>query len=199
MAIGFVGASFLVMYGFYRISLRVMKFFLHVPPNQIFMFGLVVGAITATAGLGALTFVRGFIHVHPDGVYAAALKELRKHPKVEEALGGFWRPGSFRGHALESFEDALTGGERRVRSSYFEMPAQRVQMIFQVKGAAHDGIVSLESYKRRGTYHFEMLALDVNETAEHLLVVGSKDRPLFSEIVNILDHAKKSGKHTSAD
>ena len=50
-------------------------------------------------------------------------------------------------------EEALKGSERRVRSSYLEAPARRVQMIFQLKGAKTDGMVSLEAYKRSGAPH----------------------------------------------
>jgi len=35
-----------------------------------------------------------------------------------------------------------------------QVPSQRVQMIFEVKGLDHKGIVSLEAFKRRGEYHF---------------------------------------------
>jgi len=41
--------------------------------------------------------------------------------KVKKALGEFWRPGKFRGYALESLEDAAMGSERRARSSYFQV------------------------------------------------------------------------------
>ena len=83
-----------------------------------------------------------------------------------------------------------------MRSSYYEAPARRVQMIFQVrgvisgrhaharaaltrtrtrtrtravtltcqvKGAAKDGLVSFEAYKRSGEYHFDLLSVDIDD------------------------------------
>ena len=32
----------------------------------------------------------------------------------------------------------------------------------QVKGAAKDGLVSFEAYKRSGDYHFDMLSVDID-------------------------------------
>jgi len=193
-AVAFVTMSLLVMYGFYRISIRLMKFFLNVPPNQIFMAGVLSGAVAAGVGFLLLIFGRRYMRTHPDGVYRAAVAELRKNPKVDEMLGGFWRPGRFQGHAIESFEEAVAGSDRRARTSYFQAPSPRVQMIFELKGATRDGLVSLESYKRGGSYTFEMLALDVmgegGKPNEHLLVAGVVDRPLFKDIARVLGMAK---------
>jgi len=44
--VGVAAGAVLVMYGFYRISIRVMSFFLHVPPQKIFTAGMAVGAVT---------------------------------------------------------------------------------------------------------------------------------------------------------
>lgn len=231
--LGVVGGAFLVMYGFYRISIRLMTFFLNVPPQQIFTAGMAVGAATtvrqptakttaprtchlasgrlhdlrhtipvprmcmqALAVIGLRTG-RRYILVRIDDVFDAANKAMRTEParsSVKKALGEFWRPGKFRGYALEALGDATLGSERRARSSYFQVPSQRVQMIFEVKGLDHRGIVSLEAYKRRGEYQFEMLSLDVPATGEHLLIAGSKDRVLFPEIVSVLEGAKKQSE-----
>ena len=65
----------------------------------------------------------------------------------------------------------------------------RVQMIFQVKGATKDGMVSLEAYKRSGQYHFEMLSLDISD-GEHLFLEGSDDHPLFPELKKFMKQRK---------
>ena len=125
------------------------------------------------------------LSLHIDDVYHAAVRELRKHDKVDKALGGFWAPGQFRGYALESMEEAIKGSERRARSNFLEAPARRVQMIFSVKGAKRDGMVSLEAYKRSGEYHFDLLSLDVDD-GEHLFLLGDDDHPLFPEVRSML-------------
>ena len=39
----------------------------------------------------------------------------------------------------------------------------------QVKGAAKDGLVSFEAYKRSGDYHFDMLSVDIDDGEQSLL------------------------------
>lgn len=195
-----VTGAIVVMYGFYRMSYRVMSFLINVPPHQIFHAGVVSGLIIAAFAGGGFVFLRRRLMTRVEDVYAAALKELRQNEQVTSALGGMWRPGAFQGFAMESFEDALKGSERRSRASYLEIPAQRVQMIFQLKGLDYQGIVSLEAYKRSGEYIFEMLALDVladgalPDDERHLLLAGDKDHSLFPGIVDILSAAKKHTK-----
>ena len=184
-----VGAV-LVMYGFYRVSIRLMKFFLNVSDKQIFHIGMVCGVITAVFIAASVVGAHRHLNISPDTVYRAAVSELRRHPAVEESLGGFWRPGKFRGYAIESLRDAVYGSERRVRSSYLEMPAQRMQMIFAVRGAARDGMVSLEAFKRGGEVRFEMLSLDVRGTQEHVFLVGEDDHPLFPDIHELLGNSR---------
>ena len=62
------------------------------------------------------------------------------HPPVAKAMGGVWHPGTFRGYALESLSEAVSGSERRARSSFFEAPSRRIQMIFMVKGIGRNGM-----------------------------------------------------------
>jgi hypothetical protein len=179
--VGVIAGAVLVMYGFYRGSVRIMKFFFNVSDKQIFTIGCCCGALAAAGIIAAGFATHRHLSLHIDDVYHAAVRELRKHDKVEEKLGGFFAPTGFRGYVLESFEEAVKGSERRARSSYFEAPARRLQMIFQVKGATKDGMVSLEAYKRSGQYHFEMLSLDISD-GEHLFLEGSDDHPLFPEL-----------------
>jgi len=195
-----VAGMTLVMYGFYRASIRVMRFFLHVPPQQIFTAGF-IGGILAGLGIAAAVFiVRRRLTFHVDDIYGAALSELRKFPKVDEALGGAWHQGGFRGYTVESFQEAAIGSERRARSSFFEAPSRRVQMIFMVRGLERDGMVSLEAYKRGGEYIFDMLSLDVGPNAdgtmppEHIFLEGSSDHILFCEISEVLGKTRASGR-----
>uniref|UniRef100_A0A7S4BDM3 Mitochondrial import inner membrane translocase subunit Tim21 n=1 Tax=Chrysotila carterae TaxID=13221 RepID=A0A7S4BDM3_CHRCT len=196
-----VAGAAVVMYGFYRFSYRVMSFLINVPPHKIFTAGFALGILVALTAFGGFHFWRRYVSTHVDDVYAVALKELRKHDQVAKALGGLWRPGRFKGYVIEPYEEALRGSERRARSSYFEFPAQRVQMVFQVNGLEHTGLVSLQAFKRRGEYHFEMLAMDVlaegalPEDERHIRLSGDKDHPLFPEVLDILSAAKAKKAH----
>ena len=95
-------------------------------------------------------------------------------------------------------QDAMRGTERRARSSFLEAPSRRVQMIFVVKGSARDGMVSLEAHKRGGEYKFEMLSVDMGQSAgmpaEHLFLQGEDDHALFKEVSDLLDAAKANQK-----
>jgi len=182
-----------VMYGFYRVSLRLMRFFINVPPHQIFTAGVGLGLVVAAAAVAAFTIWNRRVSLHADHVYAAAMRELRKVEYLDEALGGFWRPGEFRGYIVESYEDALKGSERRARSNFFELPSQRVQMIFPLRGLGSHATVSLEAYKRHGAFFFEMLAVDIHSSGEHMLLCGSIDRPLSPEVDGVLEALKVAG------
>ena len=100
-----LGAS-LVMYGFYRFSVRVMKFFFNVSDKQIFTLGVVGGIIASIFIFGVGYYFNARVSTTADGVYRAALAELRKREAVEVALGGAWRPSGFKGYKIESFSCA---------------------------------------------------------------------------------------------
>ena len=184
------GAS-IVVYGLYRFSVRTMKFFFHVSDKEIFTIGFATGLVAAAGIAAAVLLVNRFITFQPDHLYRAALQELRKNSAVEEALGGFWRPTNFRGYAAESLEEAVRGSERRARSTYLEAPSRRMQMVFGVQGAKHDGVVSLEAHKRGTKIWFDMLSLDVRGSKQHMFLKGDKDRPLFPEIAEVLGGLRK--------
>ena len=98
---------------------------------------------------------------------------------------------SFRGYSSESLEEAIKGSERRARSTFLEAPSRRMQMVFGVQGAKHDGVVSLEAHKRGTKIWFDMLSLDVRGSKQHMFLKGDKDRPLFPEIAEVLGGLRK--------
>jgi len=190
----------LVMYGFYRGSVRLMKFFFNVSDKQIFTIGFLGGVIAMLVLGGVVWWTSRRLTFHADDIYHAALKELRKHEVVTDKLGGAWVPGGFRGFAIESLSEALKGSDRRARTNFFEAPARRVQMIFMVRGLDRDARVSLEAYKRSGQFNFQMLSLDFKPKpaaglkAEHLFLLGSSDHVLFQEMNEFLRVAGESGR-----
>jgi len=190
--VGVLFGAVLVMYGFYRGSVRLMKFFFNVSDKQIFEMGFLVGLITAVVVIVSGVLAHRHHNLRIDDAYKAAVSHLRNHEKVDKALGGFWAPRGFKGYQVESWDEAVKGSERRVRSSYYEAPARRVQMVFQVKGAAKDGLVSFEAYKRSGDYHFDMLSVDIDD-GEHLFLEGDDDHPLFPEMTAMLAKMKGGG------
>jgi len=186
-----IAGAAMVMYGFYRFSIRVMKFFFNVSDKTIFTGGFVLGMVAMAAIIGTAAYTNRFLSLNIEQVYQAAQRELRLHESVTEAMGGAWHPTSFKGYAIESLQNAVQGSERRARSSFLEAPARRVQMIFTIKGLGRNGMVSLEAYKRNGAHHFEMLSLDVQETDEHIFLMGEDDHKLFPEVTAMLKAAKK--------
>ena len=72
-----------------------------------------------------------------------------------------------------------------------EAPARRMQLVFGVQGAKHDGVVSLEAHKRGTKIWFDMLSLDVRGSKQHMFLKGDKDRPLFPEIAEVLGGLRK--------
>ena len=104
---------------------------------------------------------------------------------------------------MRARRDAVQGSERRARTSFYELPSRRVQMIFLVKGMGRNGMVSCEAFKREGEYQFSMLTLDLKadkargKKAEHLFLDGSEDVVLFKELSEILDGTHTSGRKES--
>ncbi|KAL1508314.1 hypothetical protein AB1Y20_004425 [Prymnesium parvum] len=196
MVVGVVVGALVVMYGFYRFSVRVMRFFFNVSDKEIFTGGFVLGMLAMLGLLATVAYAHRRYSLNVEHVYRSALAELRKHESVSKAMGGFWHPANFKGFAIESLQEAIQGSERRARSSYLEAPARRIQMIFTLKGMGRTGMVSLEAFKRSGDLHFDMLALDVKETDEHLILEGEHDHELFPEVNNLLEANRSANRST---
>jgi len=196
--VGVLTAACAVMYGFYRASMYIMHFFFNVSEKDVFNIGFAFGLVTAILVVGAGAYAQRRVTVDPGQVYRHAVSCLRQHEVVNEHLGEFWRASGFRGYKVESLTDAVQGSERRARTSYFEAPSRRVQMIFMVKGIERSGMVSLQAHKRSGGYIIEMLALDLlaaeGKPAQHVFLEGDVDQILFSELGLLLDATRKSGR-----
>jgi hypothetical protein len=201
--VGVLLATSVVMYGFYRGSMRLMRFFFNVTDKQVFTIGFGVGMVSVGAVAAAVFMAQRRYTFHVDQVYHAALRKLRAHAAVETALGEFWRPSGFRGYKVESLKEAIQGSDRRARSSFFEAPSRRVQMIFMVRGLERDGMVSLEAHKRGIDYNFSMLSLDVKPDAarglssQHIFLEGSSDVVLFKDLAEVLGDTRTSGRPES--
>ena len=68
--VGVLFGAVLVMYGFYRGSVRLMKFFFNVSDKQIFEIGFLVGLITAVGIIGAGVATHRHLSLHIDDVRA---------------------------------------------------------------------------------------------------------------------------------
>jgi hypothetical protein len=68
--VGVLFGATLVMYGFYRGSVRLMKFFFNVSDKQIFEIGFLVGLITAVGIIGAGVATHRHLNLHIDDVRA---------------------------------------------------------------------------------------------------------------------------------
>ena len=68
--VGVLFGAALVMYGFYRGSVRLMKFFFNVSDKQIFEIGFLVGLITAVGIIGAGVATHRHLSLHIDDVRA---------------------------------------------------------------------------------------------------------------------------------
>ena len=71
-------ASVAVMYGFYRGSVRLMKFFFNVSDKQIFTLGFAGGILAALIIGGSAAYAQRRLTFQVDDVYRAALRQLRK-------------------------------------------------------------------------------------------------------------------------
>ena len=99
--VGVLCGAVLVMYGFYRGSVRLMKFFFNVSDKQIFEMGFLVGLITAVVIIVSGVVTHRHLNLHIDDVrpthcLTARPRALPHRPSLTASLAspsaGFGRP-----------------------------------------------------------------------------------------------------------
>merc|ERR1712086_1121147 len=129
---------------------------------QAFKWGAAVGAISAASAVMAAASVRRMFQVRPDPIYRMVLKFLNRDARVVAALGKPMKVGKFRSYRYES-----------------KFPTQKLQLTFDLTGAHHEGKCSVEVARTiRGAYDFGLLAVDVRDTGERILLNGDGSREL---------------------
>jgi len=133
---------------------------------QAFQWGAAVGAISAGSLVLAAVNVRRLFQVRPDPIYRMVLKFLNRDARVVAALGKPLKTGKFRAYRYET-----------------RFPTQKLQLVFDITGQHHDAKCSVEvSRTLRGAFDFQLLAVDVRDTGERILLNGDGSRELGGSV-----------------
>jgi hypothetical protein len=192
-----IAGALIGMYGFYRVTVKVMGFLLHVSDATIFNIGFATGLVAAAAVVAAAVVTHRYTALSVDGLKHAALVAAQEDIRVAQRLGHqfFEAHPTFRAYTFESLRDAIFGSERRARSSFYQLPARRCRLMFQVQGSIHDGVLAVEGFKRVGLYEIEAMALYVTDTGELVHLRGEPQRAmhaLFEDVLSLKTQAKRA-------
>jgi hypothetical protein len=190
-----IGAATLGMYGFYRVTVRITGFLLHVSDATIFNIGFGAGVFTAAAIVVTAVATHRYTSLSVDGLKRVALLAAQQDG---QQLGSQYFEAShpnFRAYTFESLRDAVFGSELRARSSYMQLPARRCRLMFLVHGSVHDGVIAVEGYKRNGAYHIDAMSLFVTDTGQTVVLKGDEARAqhaLFGDVLGLKKQAKRA-------
>lgn len=199
-----IGGALVAMYGFYRVTVKTMSFLLHVSDATIFNLGFATGIVAAAAVVAAAFATHRLTSLSVDGLKRAALLAAQQDYRVAQKLGSQYfeaRP-TFRAYTFETLHDAVFGSERRARSSYYQVPARRCRLMFQVQGSVHDGVLAVEGFKRSGKYEIEAMALYVTDTGETVALRGDEAvgrHALFEDVLALKTQAKREREEHMED
>lgn len=181
-----------------------MSFLLHVSDATIFNIGFATGLVAAAAVVAAAVATHRYTSLSVDGLKRVALLAAQQDHRVAQKLGSQYfeaRP-TFRAYTFETLHDAVFGSERRARSTYYQIPARRCRLMFQVQGSVHDGVLAVEGFKRSGNYEIEAMALYVTDTGEMVTLRGDDSRSrhaLFEDVLALKTQAKRAREEHMED
>lgn len=173
-ALGIVGFSAVCLWGLQKLTWNVTSFLLSINHEDVFKVGAVTGALAAGIVVAGGMALRQSLVTTPQGLRQAAVEQLRGDRRVSAKLGDkLSETEPWSAIAFENLRDALLGSETRARSTYWQLPARRCQMLFPIDGQAAKGVVFVQGYKRGGSYRVEAMSLTLTRTGETVWLVGN--------------------------
>lgn len=146
-----------------RIFTDTTSFLVNLTNYQVFTAGIATGALgVGVVMLGGYS-LRKALQIRPEPLYRHVLKFLKRDARVVEALGKHLEPGKFRSYRYEGMN---------------LMPNRKLQLMFDLNGEKHGGIVSVEVQRKFGKFNFDLLAVDVKGTGDRIVLSGDVNRAL---------------------
>jgi len=157
-----------VLYVISSVSLHIATTLLEIDMKHVFY----VGFLTGVGTMGSLAFLllrtRSSNTINPDAVVYAAIEALQRNSEVRKALGTTLKVGGLRGYTVTNAHFAV---------SKFGWVDPRVKMLFQVDGSnGKEGFATCEAVKHQGKIQFSLLALDILDSKQLLLVEGKEEK-----------------------
>jgi len=147
----------------FRIFTDTTSFLVNLTNYQVFTAGMATGAVgVGVVMLGGYT-LRKALQIRPEPLYRHVLKFLKRDARVVESLGKELEPGKFRSYRYEGMN---------------WMPNRKLQLMFDLNGNKHSGIVSVEVQRTFGKFNFDLLSVDVKGTGDRIVLSGDVNRAL---------------------
>ena len=141
------------------------------PPRHptLTRYGFATGAVCATAVCGVALAASHSMTIRPEAVYRAALRMVQRDVVVVDRLGSPIVSGELRAYRVDGGGWGLGPTRAPVWNPL------RVQMIFDVSGERHAGLVTVESEKINGFMSHKLVGVDVlNDKDERVVVKGDE-------------------------
>ena len=166
--ITFGAGACVVLYVISSVSLHIATTLLEIDMKHVFY----VGFLTGVGTMGSLSFLifrtRTNNTINPEAVVYAAIHALQRNSEVRNALGSSLKVGTLKGYTVTNAHFAV---------SKFGWVDPRVKMLFQVNGSnGKEGFATCEAVKHQGKIQFSLLALDLLDTKQLLLVEGKEEK-----------------------
>jgi hypothetical protein len=150
-----VAGALVLLYVLWRTLFKVTSLFVNLSETMADMGILALAAAMVAFGF---LYMRRLYRIDPNAAYRHALVKLNTSPGVLEVMGAPLVGSDIRAYVQTAGGIKMKGLTPRYRS-------RRLMMLFPLKGAERRGLVSLEAKKRKGKYHFKLLAVDVPTAA----------------------------------
>ena len=157
-----------ILYVISSVSLHVATTLLEIDMKHVFYVGFLTGSLTVGSLAFLLLRTRSSNTINPDSVVYAAIGALQRNSEVRNALGATLKIGGLRGYTVQNAHFAV---------SKFGWVDPRVKMLFQVDGSnGREGFATCEAVKHQGKIQFSLLALDLLDSKQLLLVEGKEEK-----------------------
>ena len=184
-----VAGSALAAYGVSVFVFDLTYYFLAMTPGTVGYYSFIAGFGSAGLcfGIGAAAY--SAFAIRPEFVFQRAHRLVRSSSISTEKLGGSITAGALRAYKIDQAGFGL--GAKNALS--WQNP--RVQMIFDVKGRKHRGLVTVEGIKERGSLNLTFVGLDVmNDAEERVLLHGSEQRMYVKDQLRELIDFKRASR-----
>ncbi|KAJ7548834.1 hypothetical protein O6H91_07G029200 [Diphasiastrum complanatum] len=151
----------------WRVMFGVASMFVSLSEGMAkFGFLALAAAMVTFSGI----YLRARHSINPDAVYRIAMRTLNTSAEVLKILGAPLSGTDVRAYVM-------SGGGLRLKNFRPRFSSKRCFLIFPVQGSEKRGLVSLETKKKKGQYHFKLLAVDIPTAGadQRLYLIGDED------------------------
>lgn len=199
----YIGSALFVGVLILRGGLYFVNFFTSLDLADVGRWGFVAGLATGVGLVGTAMLTRRVLSLRPESVYQDALKQVLNDITVRSFLGNSIKTGSFRAYSFvpgsvrmpgtitaaeaEPVVDAVAAANPSWldRLSKYWKP-RRLQLFFQITGSdGNHAMCSAEVQKVRGSMQYNLLCVDILNTGQRVVLMGSPDYQIYQGVIKL--------------